>query len=109
MWVHETCGIISERGGVEENGASAIRIPLPQGFLRGIGTKSNAWGATECGAKGTAEGATPLAALLMVTLGDYVFIGETERNSPPKDLCKKIVAVHGNYFGTQPHIKLMVR
>lgn len=109
VWVHETCRIIAEKNGVEESGGTAVRIPLPYNFLRCIGTKSNALGATECGAE-EAQGALPLAAaLLSVTLGDYVFLGESEDEAPPKALCKRVVAVHGNYHGTQPHIKLMVR
>lgn len=103
-WVHEKEAISYERGGVEEDGVTAIRIPLPTGFLRGIGTKSNASGATECSAKGG-----EIAAILAVTLGDYVYLGSSESAGPPKDLCKKVVAVHGNFSGTQPHIKLMVR
>lgn len=103
-WVHQRQALSSERGGVSHDGETVIRIPLSSDDLRAYGTESYASGATDISA--TDENG---AAVLAVSLGDYIYLGETTEARPPKDKCLKVVGMRRNLCGASPHIKLLAR
>jgi len=103
-WVHVRQMLTSNHGDVVHSGETVIRIPLSSDNLRACGTKSDASGATDISA--TDENS---AKVLAVALGDYLYLGETAEERPPKDQCLKVVAVRRKVCGASPHIKLLAR
>ena len=94
----------SDRGGVVETRKDALfRIPCSYRTTAEFGTIRLHTGVTEHSA---ADGAS---AVFEISLGDYVLLGETEQDTPPKAQCFYVVEMRANLRGANPHIMLKGR